>query len=80
MQISQGIHRDPRCSEGHASADAGIEHPVRQHRYDAGLDLDVYNATTHPSFAVVRSYASAVKGMPGIVDFNFLPDMGRMTA
>jgi hypothetical protein len=80
MQISQGIHRDPRCSEGHAGADAGVEHPVRQHRYDAGLDLNVHDATTRTSFAVVSSHASAVKWMPGIVDFNFLPDMGRMTA
>jgi hypothetical protein len=80
MQISQGIHRDPRCSEGHTGADAGVEHPVRQHRYDARLDLDVHHATTRTSFAIVSSNASAVKWMPGIVDFNFLPDMGRMTA
>lgn len=80
MQISHGIHRDPRCSEGHAGADAGVEHPVRHHRYDAGLDLDVHDTTTRTSFAVVSSCASAVKRMPGIVNFNFLPDMGRMTA
>jgi len=80
MQISQGIHRDPRSSEGHAAADAGIEHPVRQRRYNAGLDLDVHHATSRASFAVVSAYASAVKWMPGIMDFNFLPDMGRMTA
>ena len=53
---------------------------VRQHRYDAELDLDVHDASTRTSFAVVNSYASAVKWMPGIVNFNFLPDMGRMTA
>jgi transposase len=35
---------------------------------------------TRTSFAVVSSCASAVKRMPGIVNFNFLPDMGRMTA
>ena len=50
MQISQGIHRDPRCSEVHA-ADAGVEHPVRKRRYDAGFDLDVHHATTRTSFA-----------------------------
>ena len=80
MQISQGIHRDPRCSEGHAGADAGVQHPVRQHRYDAGFDLDVHDASTRTLFTVVSSRASAVKRMPGIVNFNFLPDMGRMTA
>jgi len=80
MQISQGIHRDSWCSDGHARADAGVEHPVRQHRYDAGLDLDVHNATSRALLAVVSSCASAVKWMPEIVNFNFLPDMGRMTA
>lgn len=80
MQISRGIHRDSWCSDGHARADAGVEHPVRQHRYGAGLDLDVHNATTRTSFAVVSSCASAVKWMPAIVNFNSLPDMGRMTA
>ena len=80
MQISQGIHGDSRCSQDHAKADARVEHPVRQHRYDAGLNFDVHDATTRTSLGVVSSYASAVKWMPGIVNFNFLPDMGRMTA
>ena len=80
MQISQRIHRESRCSEGHAGADARVEHPVRQHRYDAGLDLQVHDATTRTLFSVVSAYASAVKWMPGIVNFNFVPDMGRMTA
>jgi hypothetical protein len=80
MQISQGVDADPRCSDGHAGADAGVKHPVRQPRHDARLDLDMDDATTGTSFAVVSSNLSAVKRMPGIVDFNFLPDMGRMTA
>jgi len=80
VQVSQAIHRESRCSEGHAGADAGVEHPVRQPRYDAELDLDVHDATTRTSFAVVCAYASTVKWMPPIVNFNFLPDMGRMTA
>jgi len=30
--------------------------------------------------AVMRSNSSAIKRMPAVVNFNFLPDMGRMTA
>jgi hypothetical protein len=30
----------------------------RQHRYDAGLDLDGDDATTRTSFVIVNSYAS----------------------
>ena len=80
MQISQGIDRQSRRPEGHARADAGIEHPVRQNRYDTRLDLHVHDPTTRTAFAVVDPNASPVKGMPGIVNFNFTPDMGRMSA
>jgi hypothetical protein len=31
-------------------------------------------------FAVEGSYTPAVKWMPRVVNFNILPDMGRMTA
>jgi hypothetical protein len=31
-------------------------------------------------FAVLRSNASAVERMPPVVNFDFLPDMGRMNA
>jgi len=30
--------------------------------------------------AVMTAYASAVERMPAIVNFNFMPDMGRMIA
>jgi len=81
VQISQTIHADPRHPELlHARANICVEHPLWQYRYNAGFNLDVHHTPAGTLLAVVSSCASAVKWMPGIVDFNFLPDMGRMTA
>ena len=80
MQIPQGIRRDERRAEDHAGADAGVEHPVRKYRYDARFDLDMDDTATGALLAVMRSNSSVIERMPAVVNFNFLPDMGRMTA
>jgi hypothetical protein len=80
MQVTQGIYRDARHPESHCGADAGIEHPLRQRRYDTRFDLHVDDAAASALFAVVSSYTPAMEGMPAVVNFNFPPDMGRMTA
>lgn len=80
MQIPQCVRRNKRCAEDHAGADAGVEHPVRKYRYDARLDLNMDDAAAGALLAVMRSNSSTVKRMPAVVNFNFLPDMGRMSA
>ena len=80
MQVKQDSRRNPRAPERHRRADAGVEHPCRQGSYDAWLYLHMNNAAASAPFAVMGSYTSAVEGMPAIVNFNLLPDMGRMTA
>jgi hypothetical protein len=40
----------------------------------------VNDAPAGALLAVVSPDASAMKRMPAVVNFNFLPDMGRMTA
>lgn len=80
MQIPQRIRRDERHPENHAGADAGVEHPIREYRYDARLDLDMDDTAAGALLAVMRSNSSAIERMPAVVNFNFLPDMGRMTA
>jgi len=40
----------------------------------------MHDATVSALLTVLRAYASAAKGISAIVTFNFLPDMGRMTA
>jgi hypothetical protein len=80
VQIPQGIQSNSRRPKRHAGADAGIEHPVWKYCYDARFDRNMNNAPGRALLAVMRMYTSAMKRMPAIVNFNFLPDMGRMTA
>lgn len=80
MQVAQGVYRGAWHPESHRGADAGVEHPLGQRNYDAGFDLCMDNAPASALLAVMRSYAPTVERMPAIVNFNFSPDMGRMTA
>jgi hypothetical protein len=81
MQVVQAICRNswrPECS--HCRANPGVEHPGRKCCYDARFDLYVEDSSDSPLLAVVSSDTVAVKRMPRIVNYNFSPDMGRMTA
>jgi hypothetical protein len=80
MQVVKGIRRDTRCPKRHCGADARVKHPLREYCYDACFDLSVDNAPAGALLAVVSSNTPAVKRMPTIVNYNFSPDMGRMTA
>ncbi len=80
MQVAQGIGREPWRPERHNGADPGVEHPLRKCRYDARFDLNVNDASAGALLAIVSSDTSAVEGMPRVVNYNLLPDMGRMTA
>jgi hypothetical protein len=80
MQVAQRIRRDSWRSEGHNDADPGVEHPRRKCCYDTRFDLNVDDAAASALLAVLSSDASAVERMPRVVNYNFLPDMGRMTA
>ena len=78
MQVPQSVGRNARYAERHAGADAGIEHPLRQDRDDAGFDLDVKDPHASTPLAVLGTQTPAVERVPAIVNFNFPPDMGRM--
>jgi hypothetical protein len=80
MQIAQGGCRNARQLERHAGTSSRLKHPARHDSNDAWLDLDMDDATVRSLFAIVRSHTSAKERMPAIVNFNFLPDMGRMDA
>jgi len=80
LQVTQGVYRDSRHAERHPGTDAGVQHPVRQCCYDTRLDLNMNDAAGGALLAVVGICAPPVKRMPAIVNFDFSPDMGRMTA
>ena len=80
MQVTQNSSRNPWSSQRHRGASAGIEHPRWQGHYNTRLNLDMDNASAGALLAVVNPYATTVVGMPAVMNYNFLPDMGRMTA
>jgi hypothetical protein len=80
MQVTEGIYRDSRYPERHAGADAGIQHPVWQCCYNIRLDLNVNDAAASALLAVMGICTSPMERMPAVVNLNFTPDMGRMTA
>ncbi|MFZ0008738.1 MAG: hypothetical protein WAK94_10905 [Steroidobacteraceae bacterium] len=80
MQVTQGVRRDAWRPERHRGTNPGVEHPLRQRRYDSRFNLNVDDAAASALLAVVRSDALAVEWMPRVVNINFPPDMGRMTA
>ena len=79
MQVCQRVHRRLRGAQFHACASHCVQHPGGDHDHDAWLNLDVDYFAVGALFAVFASNATSIQRMPAIEDFNFLPDMGRMT-
>jgi len=79
VQLGQRLHRRPRRSELHAGARRGVEHPRLHDDDDARRAFDVNYLPVRALLAVVPPQPAAVQGVPAVEDFNFLPDMGRMT-
>jgi hypothetical protein len=79
VQFVERLQTDPWCTELHARTDRGAEHPGGNHDDDPRLDFYVDDLAVGALLAVLAPDATAVQGMPAVEDFNFLPDMGRMT-
>ncbi|CAN5191055.1 hypothetical protein BH10PSE16_BH10PSE16_39090 [soil metagenome] len=79
VQLGQRVHRGLRGAQFHVSASHGIEHPGGNHYHDAWSNLKVDYLAVGTLLAVFAPDATSIQRMPAIEDFNFLPDMGRMT-
>jgi hypothetical protein len=79
MQLSQRRHRNARRTQLHSSAGGRIQHPGRHHDNYAGRHLDVNDLTAGAPLNVLAANATPIKRVPPVMNFNFLPDMGRMT-
>jgi hypothetical protein len=80
MQLSQRRYREARLTQLHSGAGGRIQHPCRHHDDHAGRHLDVNDLTASAPLDVLVPNATPIQRMPAIGDFDFLPDMGRMTA
>jgi hypothetical protein len=79
VQLGQRIHRRLRGAQFHVSASHCIEHPGSNYDHDAWLRLKVDYLAVGTLLAVLAPDPTSIQRMPAIKDFNFLPDMGRMT-
>ena len=79
MQIDEGGHRRAGYTQFHACAGGSVEHPRRHDQDYARCNFDVNNITCRSLFTVLPSKTATIERMPAVEDFDFLPDMGRMT-
>jgi len=80
MQLNQRRYYDVRRAECHSGAGSGIEHPRGHDDDHAGRHLDVSDLTADSPLDILAPNSTPIERVPSVVDFNFLPDMGRMTA
>lgn len=79
VQVCERVHGCSRIAQLHVSASHGVEHPASDHDHDAWSNLDVDYFAVGALLAVFAPDAPPIQRVPTIEDFNFSPDMGRMT-
>ena len=79
MQIPERVYRYPARADLHTRARDRIEHPRRHNRDDARLRFDLHEAPGDTLLAAAEAHPMPEEGMPAIMDYDLLPDMGRMT-
>ena len=79
VQLVERIQRDARRTQLHRCADRGTEHPRGNDDDDPRTDFYVNDLAVGALLAVLPPDATPVERVPAIEDFDFLPDMGRMT-
>jgi hypothetical protein len=80
MQLNQRRWRHARYPERHPGAHGRIQHPCRHDDDHAGRHLEVNDLTADAPLNRLPAKTAPVECVPAITDFDFLPDMGRMTA
>jgi hypothetical protein len=80
MQLDQRRYRRTWCAERHSGAHGRIQHPCRHDDDHAGSHLDVNDLAAGAPLNILPAKTTPVECVPPIADFDFLPDMGRMTA
>lgn len=79
MKLKQCRYRHPRRADRcHTGAGDGVQHPCGDCRDHARHALNVNNLPGGALFAVVSPDAAPIERVPPVMNFNFLPDMGRM--
>ena len=77
-QFYQRGHVNAWRTDCHLSARDGIEHPAGHEQKNAVRIPHVYELAVRSSRYVVNNNFTSKTRMPRIMDFQLLPDMGRM--
>ena len=79
MQGRERRQRNTRRADFVTGASDRVELPCRQDRDDARRQLDVHEIPRRAPLALDATRATPIERVPAIVDYDILPDMGRMT-
>jgi hypothetical protein len=80
MQLSQRRYGHPRRAKRHSGARSRVEHPRSHDNDHAGRRFDVNDLAAGAPLRILAANAPAIECVPAVTNFNFLSDMGRMTA
>jgi hypothetical protein len=80
MQLSQRRYGHAGRAKSHSGAGGRIEHPRGHDDDHAGRRFDVNDLAASTPLRIVAANAPPIECVPAVTNFNFLPDMGRMTA
>jgi hypothetical protein len=78
VQIAQRHHGDSRVTKLHGRTRGSIQHPPGNHLDRTASSIDVDYSASAALLNTSNLDAVPIQRVPSIMDFNFLPDMGRM--
>lgn len=78
LQLDECCRIDARRADCHPGANHRIEHPTGDGYHDAGRPLHLKELTRRSLLHPTHSNLAAEITVPPIMDFQLLPDMGRM--
>jgi len=79
MQLGQRRYGRLRRPQRHSGAGDRIEHPRGHDDEYAGGRFDVNDLAASAALPILAANTPPIEGVPAVIDFYFLPDMGRMT-
>ena len=80
VQFAKHRNCDARLAQRHGRIHDAIQHPCCHDPHYPSAGLNVHRATSASFLDVSYLEVTPIQGMPTIMDFNFLPDTGRMSA
>ena len=80
MKVRQRLDARLWRTQPQARTCSSVEHPAGHRDDDAWRHLDMNNLTRSSALAVLTPQPASMQRVPAVEDFDFLPDMGRMTA